>query len=60
MGIICCKGCEKRFIGCHDTCEIYQQEKAQGDELKKKIHDEKDISNFFVGTVVRNTKCRKK
>lgn len=29
--IQCCLGCEKRFVGCHATCETYIAAKAQHD-----------------------------
>ena len=25
MTIICCKECEKRFLGCHDRCTVFQK-----------------------------------
>ena len=32
-----CKGCTKRYPGCHDHCEQYQEDKAVNDRRK---HDE--------------------
>lgn len=33
-----CKGCTKRYPGCHDHCEQYQEDKAINDKRK---HDER-------------------
>ena len=30
-----CKGCEKRYVGCHATCGIYQEFRAKQDALLK-------------------------
>ena len=30
-----CKGCKKRHIGCHGTCEIYKEYRAKQDALLK-------------------------
>ena len=29
-----CHGCQKRYPGCHSSCEAYKQEKARYDEKK--------------------------
>ena len=30
-----CKGCEKRHVGCHGTCSIYQEYRKKQDALLK-------------------------
>jgi hypothetical protein len=30
-----CKGCERRHVGCHAHCEIYQAYRKKQDELLK-------------------------
>ena len=30
-----CKGCKKRYVGCHATCGIYQEFRAKQDALLK-------------------------
>lgn len=30
-----CKGCERRHVGCHATCEIYQEYRKKQDALLK-------------------------
>lgn len=29
-----CKGCNKRYPGCHDHCETYQSTKAENERIK--------------------------
>ena len=45
-----CKGCEKRYVGCHSTCEGYLKARAEGDALKEKMLEDKrkrnDIASF--------------
>ena len=36
-----CKGCTKRYLGCHDHCEKYQSELAEVLEAKRKMREEK-------------------
>lgn len=38
-----CKNCEKRFVGCHATCETYNQVKKKREEQAKIIRKEKYI-----------------
>jgi hypothetical protein len=33
--IKCCKGCEKREVGCHGKCDIYLKEKNEAAEESK-------------------------
>lgn len=37
-----CRGCEKRYPGCHDKCEDYQAARAEFEEWKKKERRDKD------------------
>ena len=30
-----CKGCQKRYPGCHSKCETYLEWKKEHDELKR-------------------------
>ena len=30
-----CKGCEKRYVGCHDNCEEYREFRRKLDEQKE-------------------------
>ena len=31
--IKCCKGCKKRHLACHSTCEDYIREKSEHDNV---------------------------
>lgn len=44
MGAFTCKGCEKRYVGCHSHCEKYIREKAAHEERKAAEDKEKAIS----------------
>ena len=48
MTIYSCKGCEKRYPGCHGRCEAYLSEKAKHDALKA----ENDRKKAIVGGVL--------
>lgn len=43
MKITCCRGCEKRFVGCHSICIDYQNQKKHLDEETEKIRKKKDF-----------------
>lgn len=36
MIITCCKGCERRHIGCHSECEDYKSQKKAFERQKEK------------------------
>lgn len=38
-----CKGCDKRYPGCHSQCETYKREKLAYDALKAKEDRKKEI-----------------
>ena len=38
-----CKGCDKRYPGCHSQCETYKREKLEYDALKAKEDRKKEI-----------------
>lgn len=47
--IYCCKGCEKRFPGCHATCEGYLAQKAEHDKRKAEVDKERRINQAICG-----------
>ena len=49
-----CKDCKDRHLGCHDECEKYQIIKAESDELRRKIKQERDNN----ATLYRMNKSR--
>lgn len=50
-----CYQCDKRFVGCHDRCKLYQKSKAIKDKIKEKkrqlsiiyAEDSKFISKLY-------------
>lgn len=39
----CCKDCDHRFLGCHDKCADYQEQKKAHAECKKRLYEETHI-----------------
>ena len=49
-----CKGCEKRKVGCHGSCEEYQASKRANDErLKRKLAERAATPQFNENTLKR-------
>ena len=46
-----CKGCDKRFVGCHASCESYknfrEELKKQKDIINKKKQTQTNLDGFF-------------
>lgn len=38
-----CKGCEKRYLACHDKCETYQEYKREREAILAKKRKENDL-----------------
>ena len=47
-----CKGCEKRSVGCHSTCEAYTKSKTEYDEktaaVKKDTLLQHETVSYFI------------
>lgn len=58
--IYCCKGCEKRHIRCHSTCEDYNRERKEHEKIKseydKTKQAENDICSYQVEQIRKNIK----
>lgn len=54
-----CKGCEERYVGCHDNCEYY---KAYKQWLKDKKEQEQKarMTQFYTPRYAKKTKKSKK
>lgn len=37
----CCKGCEKRYVGCHSKCKLYLEYRSKLNDFNEKIKKEK-------------------
>ena len=44
----CCKGCEKRYVGCHSTCEEYKEYRKEMDEQKQNKHLKREIEVYLI------------
>ena len=55
MGIKCCYGCvaPKRYLGCHDHCPEYKEEKAQLEKGKAAKTVQQGITNQKYAGVYR-------
>ena len=49
-----CKGCTERHLACHDTCQKYQNWKAENQKIKDKIIKQKTL-NYHFKDMVRDT-----
>lgn len=43
-----CKGCDKRYLGCHDSCESYLNAKAEYEKEKALAKDDMDYKKYAV------------
>lgn len=41
----CCKGCNRREVGCHEYCQDYSDGKNNYDKLKTRIKKKSDEEN---------------
>lgn len=49
-----CKDCQKRFVGCHSSCESYLKARAEFEAEKKKIEKNKKVDKEYQGFVVHS------
>lgn len=64
MSIAPCTGCEKRTVGCHQSCVEYKDWKKSEAEAKKKRNavrkGEDIICSFKVDAALKSTKKKKR
>lgn len=48
-----CYNCEKRFLGCHGSCEDYKKYIAEKEEVNKKKREVLGIDHFLAETQIR-------
>lgn len=44
--ITCCKGCTKRYVGCHCSCKEYNAQKKRNEAVNETIKE--DLMNTIV------------
>lgn len=45
IGIITCKDCQYRYVGCHSLCEKYKEAREENKRLKESLKRSKVIEN---------------
>ena len=60
MGKInCCRDCPNRYPACHDTCETYQEQKAEYLEMtrviKKSKYKDAIVTSYTIEATSKNT-----
>lgn len=54
-----CKGCTKRFVGCHSNCDIYKKYTERVEEINKlKRYDSIVVSNGWGFTLGKKGKIK--
>lgn len=60
MDVTPCKGCEKRYIGCHGSCLDYHEWKTRREESNKRRREYHDANRFMNEVQKRGAKRWKK
>ena len=61
MGRFSCKGCQKRHVGCHATCETHIKEQEEHARLKAIEDKNKMVDRDFISHISTvNNKRRKR
>ena len=57
-----CKGCEKRFLGCHDSCIEYNKVKVENEKKKAYIEkikkEEQRLTSFKIDGCMKVRRAR--
>lgn len=51
-----CKGCEKRHLNCHSTCEEYKEWKRKNDERNDQIRKAKEKDKMLNDYCVKKSR----
>lgn len=63
--ITCCKGCTKRCVGCHGSCEEYNAQKKRHDDVNEAAREDSRTTIALMhfkqdfSRAVRTGACRK-
>lgn len=55
---LACKDCEKRYPGCHDKCQVYQEWKTDRERFLEERHREKVINDALLVNTAQRCKSR--
>jgi len=50
-GITCCKDCKDRHLGCHSSCKIYIEQKAELNKCREKDIKYNDDAYYILKTM---------
>ena len=48
-----CKGCDKRHVGCHSTCQGYKDWKSEKDRISELARKDRKAESNFIEDKVR-------
>jgi len=60
MRVTCCYKCENRHLACHDTCEAYQQAKANNEEIHQRMLKDRIVQNDLTKIAVKRKERRRR
>jgi len=46
-----CKGCQDRYLGCHDRCDSFKDFKDKTEIQNELIHKEKSVLNMHISFI---------
>lgn len=52
-----CQLCDKRYLGCHSSCEQYSQFKDESEEMNRKTR-KTDIDDYTAEQILRHPKSK--
>ena len=58
MAEFSCYGCEKRFPGCHGSCDKYKAEKAAHEARKEKEQQKRKVDSYQIEATQRSISFR--
>ena len=48
-----CRDCERREMGCHGKCSMYQEWQRKNEEIKHKIQLKEEVDHYSYGRALR-------
>lgn len=54
-----CKGCAKRFVGCHSSCADYAEFRVKGEHIKKDKIKNTTLTENGIKRLNRNKRIRR-
>ena len=54
-----CLECDKRYLGCHDSCEKYKEFRQAVEDFRRMRQKSRDITHALQQSAIRRCKSRK-